>query len=436
MPALHRPRLTVRLRLTLLYGTLFLASGAFLLALTYALVAHSTGTVLVVSGSDGAAPLEESREVAPGDQILLELGELVPQQYQAEAQRLGAQASRQREAMLHQLLVESGIALAIMAVLSIGVGWIVAGRLLGPLRAITAGARHISATNLHKRLALDGPDDEITDLGRTFDDLLGRLERSFDAQRQFVANASHELRTPLARQRTLIEVALDDPGATVDSLRANYLRVLAAGEQQARLIEALLTLARSERGLDRPEPLDLSGAVDAVLSALGPEIKRRRLRVKSDLAPAQIMGDARLIERLVTNLLDNALRYNVDRGEIHAMSETRGGHAVLCVSNPGPVVDPGDVDRLFLPFQRHGANRTAHGSGLGLGLSIVRAIVMAHGAALDAQAQPRGGLVIKVIFPGVADGAIGAAMASVAVDAASPGMLSHSAVIAGTKTPH
>ena len=181
------PRRTIRLRLTLLYGVLFLVSGAALLALTYLLVASSLPVELRVSGS--AAP-----------------GQLLP-----SASALQAQAGQQRTAALDALLVQSGIALAIMTVLSIGLGWVVAGRVLRPLRTITAAAQHTSASNLHERLALTGPDDELKELADTFDAFLARLEGAFDAQRQFVANASHELRTPLARQRTLIEVALADP---------------------------------------------------------------------------------------------------------------------------------------------------------------------------------------------------------------------------------
>lgn len=428
MPMLHRlvlqmlrnrlPRPTVRLRLTFLYGVLFLVSGAFMLAITYTLVAHATGRVLVETAPDGTVrttrvPAGSPLSVTPGESsdpypmVRLRSEEIASQVLRDQTQ-LKALLTQQHVTQMRTLLVQSGIALTIMAAVSVGLGWFVTGRALRPVRTIVSSVREISATNLHDRLAFDGPDDELSELGQTFNDLLGRLERSFDAQRQFVANASHELRTPLARQRTLIEVALNDPDATVGSLRANYLRVLAANEQQERLIEALLTLARSERGLDRQEPLDLSEGVGAVLASLRPETRRRRVRVTSNLAPARIMGDARLIERLVTNLFDNALRHNVDHGQVQVTTETRGDRAVLIVSNTGPVVDPTDVNRLFLPFQRHGVNRTDHGGGLGLGLSIVRAIASAHGADLDAQARPEGGLVIEVSFPATLEGPSGA----------------------------
>ncbi len=300
---------------------------------------------------------------------------------------------------LNVLLVLSGIALAVMAVVSIGLGWLVAGRVLRPLRTLTESVHGITASNLHERLALQGPDDELQELGRTFNGLLDRLEASFDAQRQFVANASHELRTPLARQRTLLEVSMSDPNATVESLRAADARALAAGEQQERLIEALLTLARSERGLDRHEPVDLAGVLAEALLGRRREAEQRGLRVEAHLEAAPVWGDPRLVEQLAANLLDNALQYNVAGGHINVRTETRGDRAVLSVTNSGPVVPPDEVDRLFEPFQRLGAARTDHGEGAGLGLSIVRAIAIAHGADVAARALPQGGLEVEVRFP-------------------------------------
>ena len=262
------PRRTVRLRLTLLYGGLFLLSGAILLAVTYVLVVSATDGVIFrgQNGSQGFISGPHNGTAANGGGQPPELqtsgrgsGGLTPNQLQAQARKLEAQAAHQHAAELHQLLIQSGLALTGMAVLSIGLGWLVAGRVLRPLRTITAAAREISATNLHERLALGGPDDELKELGNTFDGLLARLEASFSAQRQFVANASHELRTPLARQRILSQVALADPDATAETLRAAHERVLAAGAQQEQLIEALLTLARGQAGLGTREPFDLAG---------------------------------------------------------------------------------------------------------------------------------------------------------------------------------
>ena len=284
-----------------------------------------------------------------------------------------------------------------MAILSIALGWIVAGRALRPLRTITAAARDISATNLHRRLALDGPHDELKELGDTFDGLLARLDASFQAQRQFVANASHELRTPLARQRTLGQVALADPDATVESLRAAHQRVLAAGAEQERLIEALLALARGQTGLANPEPLDLATVTERVLLAHQRDAEDREVELHATLAPAPAAGDSRLIERLVTNLIDNAQRHNLPHGRVDVTTGTRNGHAVLSVSNTGPEVPAEAVERLFQPFQRLAPERTTgNGNGVGLGLSIVQAIADAHRATLAVQPNAAGGLEVTV----------------------------------------
>ncbi|HEV8275608.1 MAG TPA: histidine kinase dimerization/phospho-acceptor domain-containing protein, partial [Streptosporangiaceae bacterium] len=257
------PRRTVRLRLTLLYGGLFLLSGAGLLLITYVLVAHRLPVAATGSARPGSAVGGTMVYSQAGCPALS--GGLPTSPGQAQDQ-IARCLNQQRAAELHQLLTESGLALAIMTMASIGLGWVVAGRALRPLRTITAAAQRISASSLNQRLALAGPDDELKELGNTFDGLLSRLEAAFRAQRQFVANASHELRTPLTRQRTLVEVALADPHPTVASLRGVCRRVLATGEQQDRLIEALLILARSERGLDQRDPLDLAAVTSAALA--------------------------------------------------------------------------------------------------------------------------------------------------------------------------
>jgi signal transduction histidine kinase len=393
----------VRLRLTLLYGALFVLLGAALLAITYVLVsktlptgpatsgqAASTGsrTAVIFQAGTGACRLTAGPFPSPG-------------QAEAQAQRC---LSEQRAVELNQLLTESGVALAIMTVVSIGLGWLVAGRMLGKLRTITAAARSISASSLHARLAMAGPDDELKELGDTFDGLLARLEAAFGAQRQFVANASHELRTPLARQRTLIEVALADPRPSVIALREVCTRVLVTGEQQERLIEALLTLARSQRGLDRRAPVDLAAITHEVMLARQPEAERRGLTVTARLGPALALGDAGLAERLVTNLVDNAVRHNVRGGAVEVGTAVLGGRAVLSVFNTGPPIPPAQVGRLFQPFQRGGAARTGSHEGAGLGLSIVAAIAQAHGAWLQAHALAWGGLGVQAGFPLAAQG--------------------------------
>jgi signal transduction histidine kinase len=383
------PRRTVRLRLTAWYGGLFLVSGAALLALTYGLVAGAVDTPTVL---ERAVTVESTPGgVAPDDRAALD-AEM--EDLRAEAQRT---ADRQKTAMLRTLLVQSGIALGSMSVLSVLLGWLVAGRVLHPLRTITSTARDISATSLHRRLALAGPQDELQELGDTIDALLARLDDSFRAQRQFVANASHELRTPLARQRVLGQVALADPDATVASLREAHERILVAGQHQERLIEALLTLARGHAGLDERRPFDLDRLVREAAAASGMEAAERQVSLQVATAPAVSSGHLALVERLVANLLDNAIRYNVPGGHVDVSTSTRDGRAVLVVDNTGPNMTTEDVQRILLPFQRLGPARTAR--GFGLGLSIVSAVAAAHAAEFTAVPRPGGGLAVTIAFP-------------------------------------
>jgi signal transduction histidine kinase len=386
------PRRTVRLRLTTLYGVLVLASGALMLALTYALAAnwlpwpglhdfgwHPAGIDRALSAPPGGNP-------GPGGPFGGRARDVVA--------LVEAQLTSQRTADLHQLLLELGLALAALAVASVALGWWAAGRVLRPLRAMTDSARRISEDNLGARLAFAGPHDELKDLADTLDGLFARIEAAFEAQRRFVANASHELRTPLARARTLLEVALDDPDATVDSLKAVGRRVLASGEQQERLIDALLVLARSQRGLDRRTPFDLAQLADET-TRLAPD----GLRLERDLSPAPTAGDPRLVRRLVANLVDNAVRHNVPGGWLAVRTGIRDGRAVLQVENSGLIVDPRDVPTLFEPFRRAGEPRVGRPDGHGVGLSIVAAVAAAHGAQLSAVPLPDGGLRIAVSFP-------------------------------------
>jgi signal transduction histidine kinase len=371
------PRHTIRLRLTALYGGLFLLCGAGLLAITYLLVRNS----IISYSFSFRAP--QGGAMASGLSV-------------AQAQALVAD---QRTSELHQLLVYSGLALAIMAVVSAALGWVVTSRALRPLRTITAAARDISVTSLDRRLSLGGPRDELKELADTFDDLLGRLEASFAAQRQFAANASHELRTPLAWQRALVQVALADPDADAESLRAAHHKVLASGAQQERIIEALLALTRGQAGLNKREPVDLAALAGHVLHARRSEIQDRQLDLRTVLAPALASGDPQLAERMIANLADNALRHNAPGGHVEVVTGIRNSRATLSVTNTGPAVPAAAIGRLLQPFQRLGADRTGHGDGLGLGLSIVQAIAQAHDAALVLRPRPGGGLHVEVSFP-------------------------------------
>jgi len=396
------PPATIRLRLTALYGVLFLASGAALLAITYVLVAHQYSDSFFISNGKGVVVgavhvsvhsfgVSATKKIPSGANIVVRPPNVVPK---PTPQQLLAQAHGQSRAAVNQLLMDEGIALAVMAVLSIWLGWLIAGRALRPLRTITNAARNISATNLHRRLALSGPNDEIKQLGNTFDGLLERLEAAFDAQRRFVANASHELRTPLTYERALLEVTLADPDATEQTLRETCTQVLAVGEQQERLIEALLTLSRSQRGLERREDVDLASIAAATLRA----IPRNGVAIDGRLGPARTNGDPRLLERLVANLVDNGLKYNVPHGKVAVQTTTDAGRATLTVTNTGPVIPAAELQRLFQPFQRLDPDRT-NGDGTGLGLSIVEAIATAHGARVTAWPQPEGGLRVEVGFP-------------------------------------
>jgi signal transduction histidine kinase len=311
-------------------------------------------------------------------------------------------ALRQKQIDLNHQLIWSAAALALMALASIGLGWYVAGRVLRPLRTITRTARAISAPNLGERLALDGPDDEFKELGDTLDELLARLQTAFESQRHFVANASHELRTPLTVEQSLLQVALADPNPTVESLLTTCRNALDASEQQQHLIEGLLTLASSESGLDHRQPLDLADlAAQALLAPLG-DIDRLDLDINTTLQPAPTDGDPRLLERLVSNLIENAVHHNTPRGHVEIATGTRHQRAYLRVANTGPMIPADQVQRLLQPFQRLNGARTRHRHGHGLGLSIVHAIATAHDATLTADPRPDGGLAIDVTFPAAA----------------------------------
>jgi signal transduction histidine kinase len=399
----HRPRRTIRLRLTAIYGGLFLASGAMLLAITYLLVSHATagqcsraGPNVYVCGSESGP---HGRPAQASSQAAGPRADTGPRSTALTPRQADALAASQHANEMHQLLIYSGVALAIMAVLAVALGWVAAGRLLRPLRTITEAAHNASVTSLHERLALSGPDDELKKLGDTFDELLGRLAGAFDAQRRFVANASHELRTPLTLGRALLQMTLTDPDATVGSFRSTCEEVIAVADHQERLIEALLVLARSERGLDHREPVDLSVVTGEVLAARHREAQRLGLRVTAVINPALTEGDARLVERLVANLVDNALRHNVHGGHIEVATGSRASRPFVAVANTGPVIAPSEIHRLFEPFQRLDADSAHNADGLGLGLSIVQAIATAHDAILTARTQPGGGLDITVSFP-------------------------------------
>jgi signal transduction histidine kinase len=374
-------RRSVRLRLTAIYGALFLACGAALLTITY----------LLVEGAPFGPPRHDNPPAISGN---APIGIAV-----------------ERNSVLHALLLRSGIALAIMVLVSVWLGWIVAGRVLAPLRVITARTRDISQENLHDRLVLAGPDDEIKELSDTIDGLLARLEGAFLAQRRFVANVSHELRTPLAMMRTSLDVAAAKPRPMSDDASVVSAKVREGLDHADRLVESFLVLARAEAdGIAELETVSLPQLVRAALEARGEGAEELNLTVRARLEPAQVAGSGMLIARLVANLVDNAVRHNRPDGMIGITTEIDGATARLTVEGDGRPIDPEQAWRLAEPFRRVGADRTRSEDGLGLGLAIVSAIATAHHGTLDLRARPDGGLTAVVALPragGLTAGAAG-----------------------------
>jgi signal transduction histidine kinase len=384
-----RPRWTVRLRLTLLYGGLFLVSGAALLAFTYVLFRHSTVDLVFLRKGGGPPGLTGPGEVRPV------LPEGVP-----DPQRLRDAAIDLREDQLQQLLVQSGIALAVMALVSVALGWLVAGRVLKPLRTMAATTRRISHENLHQRLALAGPRDELKDLADTIDQLLERLEAAFDAQRRFVAKASHELRTPLAMMRTSLDVATAKPApvpAQVNDLDGKLREGL---DHADRLLEAFLVLSRAQHGrLANEETVALPEIVAEAVDARRDAIAAGDLRLRTALADVQVRGSRTLLARMAENVVDNAIRHNERGGSIEIGTEVDGETARVVVESGGGRLDEREVEQLAQPFRRLGPERTGSDGGVGLGLSIVSAIAAAHGGRIELHARPEGGLRVEIALP-------------------------------------
>ncbi len=371
------PRRTVRLRLTALYGGLFLVCGAALLAITYLLVAGLPLTRLLPPSGDGPA-----RSSQPCCSVLA----------------MYAEAVADRNAFLHDLLIRSGIALIVVAVLSIWLGWLMAGRVLRPLQVITSKTRQISEENLHQRLTLPGPLDELTELGDTIDELLARLEGAFDAQRNFVASASHELRTPLAMMRTSLDVAQAKAPPVSEDASVLAGKVREGLDQADRLVESFLVLARAQRGVMTDlTTVCLPQVVSAALDAREADTAGLALRLQLD--DADVLGSETLLARMMANLVGNAIRHNQPGGFIDVSTESDACAARLIIENGGPVLDPDEAAQLAQPFKRLGTARTRSADGVGLGLSIVGAIVAAHRGTLDLQAAPGGGLRVWIELP-------------------------------------
>ena len=373
-----RPAVSLRLRLTLLYGGLLAVVAATLL-----------GVAVVVL--DRA--LRQLPRFPPG--VRLEFG---------DGSSLTAEQFSQlvRDSARGELLRSAGLVFLVVAVVAVAAAYVLAGRALQPVSRVTATARRLSEENLDDRIALDGPADELKELADTFDAMLARLDAAFDSQRRFVANASHELRTPLAVIRTEVDVTLGDPAASTAELRTMGEVVREASVRADLLVDALLVLARSEGrgrgGLRHHEPVDLAGLVPAAVAAVAAEAAARALSVSAETVPARVEGDPQLLERLVGNLVENAVRHNVDGGWVAVATGSSEDGAWLTVRNTGAVLPAGEVEELFQPFRRGGTARTGS-RGAGLGLSIVRAVAVAHGGAATATARDGGGLEVTVRLP-------------------------------------
>jgi signal transduction histidine kinase len=374
------PRRTIRLRLTVMYGVVSILSAAGLLAITITL----WGLRVTAPAPPPAPAGTAASQQAALRQALAHIPQLLHQ----------ADVTRSR-----QLLVAGATGLAIMAGAAVILGWLLAGRALRPLRAITTATQQISEEDLHRRLAMPGPRDELTALADTIDGLLTRLQAAFEAQRSFVANASHELRTPLAASRTILEVALADPAASAAALRSACQDVLDEGQHQEQLIDALLTLARSQRGLDCPKPLDLGEITADVLRTREPDAASCGVTVSACIAIAPVLGDNDLLRQLAANLIDNALHHNVPHGTLSVHVTSDHDRSTLKIANTGPIIPPDEVGRLLQPFQRLSSRRPANDHGLGLCLPLVAAITRAHHATLAISPGHRGGLDIEVSFP-------------------------------------
>ncbi|WP_459182441.1 sensor histidine kinase [Streptomyces sp.] len=392
MPLL-RP--TIRIRLTVLYGGMFLIAGVVLLWIIYLLAAQGMHQSSVLPFRLISAEFQRtstSCDLPSGNSA-------------AFNQAVADCMQKQSEVALNTLLKRSLLALIGLAVLAFAVGYLLAGRVLSPLGRITRTARATAGSDLKRRIELDGPDDEFKELADTFDEMLERLDRSFDAQRRFVSNASHELRTPLAINRTLLEVQLSDPEASTD-LQQLGKTLLATNLRSEQLVEGLLLLARSDNEIVDRKPVDVAEAASQALEQTRAEATAKGVELRSTLEPAVVQGNGVLLERIALNLVQNAVRYNVpkeDGGQdgpwVEITTGAEGGHALLTVSNTGPVVPAYEIDNLFEPFRRLRTERTGSDKGVGLGLSIARSVARAHGGTISAVPREGGGLVMRVAIP-------------------------------------
>ncbi|KPC59619.1 sensor histidine kinase [Streptomyces chattanoogensis] len=385
-------RPTIRIRLTLLYGGMFLMAGIVLLTIIYMLAAStlSEGNQIPFKIT-GATELHIVSSSCPGLSGVTN----VPQFNGAVADCL----QQQRAYALNTLLNRSLLALLGLTLVAFAFGYAMAGRVLSPLGRITRTAQRVAGSDLHRRIELGGPDDELKELADTFDEMLDRLDRAFDAQRRFVSNASHELRTPLAINRTLLEVQLADPDASPELTQLGKT-LLATNERSEQLVEGLLLLARSENKVVDKKPVDLSEVAAQAVDQTRGEAHAKGVALGGVRQQVFVQGNGVLLERIALNLVQNAVRYNIpEDGWVEVSTEPQPGCAVMVVSNTGPVVPAYEIENLFEPFRRLRTERTGSDKGVGLGLSIVRSVVRAHDGSITAEPREGGGLVMRVVLP-------------------------------------
>ncbi|WP_405662128.1 sensor histidine kinase [Streptomyces sp. RK9] len=404
-------RPTIRIRLTLLYGGMFLIAGILLLSIIYLLAAQALNTgneplFKIVGGREIRVTSDNCPQASSGNLLIPEFNAAI-----------SACTDHQRQVALDNLLSRSLLALLGLAVIAFAFGYAMAGRVLSPLGRITRTARAVAGSDLSRRIELDGPDDELKELSDTFDEMLERLQRAFTAQQRFVGNASHELRTPLAINRTLLEVHLSDPGAPVE-LQQLGKTLLATNERSEQLVEGLLLLARSDNQIVERKPVDLAEVADRAVDQALSEADAKGVQIRGERGPAVVQGNGVLLERIALNLVQNAVRYNVkseegqgealqdkggggrrEGGWVEVTTEAQHGQAVLVVTNTGPVVPAYEIDSLFEPFRRLRTERTGSDKGVGLGLSIARSVARAHGGRIIAEPREGGGLVMRVTLP-------------------------------------
>ncbi|MEV7642547.1 HAMP domain-containing sensor histidine kinase [Streptomyces rubiginosohelvolus] len=384
-------RPTIRIRLTLLYGGMFLIAGIVLLSIIYMLAAQALHDAGSVSFRVAGTNVQITSDTCP------QLGAALNNDQLNDA--IKACTSAQRQQALDSLLNRALLALVGLSVMAFAFGYAMAGRVLSPLGRITRTARRVAGTDLTRRIELDGPDDELKELADTFDDMLDRLERAFTAQQRFVGNASHELRTPLAINRTLLEVHLSDPGAPPE-LHQLGKTLLATNERSEQLVEGLLLLARSDNQIVERKPVDLAEVAERAIDQTRAEALATKVEIRGERESATVQGNGVLLERIALNLVQNAVRYNVpEDGWVEVTTEVSDGQALLVVSNTGPVVPAYEIDNLFEPFRRLRTERTGSDKGVGLGLSIARSVARAHGGRIIAEPREGGGLVMRVTLP-------------------------------------